>query len=108
MAEHKLYREVVEALLSDPCVTESNMFGMPALKVGGKAFAGLWGNQLVVKIGAPRTQELLKTKAGGSFDPSGMGRPMKEWIAIKEPASQAKKKWLTLAEEAKAFVGHAS
>ena len=56
----------------------------------------------------PRTQELLKAKAGRSFDPSGRGRPMKEWIAIKEPAAQARKKWLALAEEAKAFVSHAS
>jgi TfoX/Sxy family transcriptional regulator of competence genes len=108
MAEHKLYREVVEALLSDPRVTEANMFGMPALKVGGKAFAGLWEKQLLVKVGAPRAQELLKTKTGRSADPSGRGRPMKEWIAIKEPAAQAKQKWLALAEEAKAFVEHAS
>ena len=106
MAEHKLYGEVVQALLSDPRVTEANMFGMPTLKVGGKAFAGLWDKQLVVKIGLPRAQELLKTKAGRSFDPSGRGRPMKEWIAIKEPAAQARKKWLALAEEAKAFVDH--
>ena len=104
MAEHKLYGEVVQALLSDPRVAEANMFGMPALKVGGKTFAGLWEQQLVVKIGVPRTQELLKTKAGRPFDPSGRGRPMKEWIAIKEPTAQAKKKWLALAQEAKAFV----
>ena len=104
MGEHQLYGEVVQALLSDPRVTEASLFGMPALKVGGKAFAGLWEKQLVVKIGAPRTEELLKAKAGKSFDPSGRGRPMKEWIAIKEPAAQARKKWLALAEEAKAFV----
>jgi len=78
MAEHKLYGEVVQALLSDPRVIEANMFGMPALKIGGKAFAGLWKKQLVVKIGVPRVQELLKAKAGKQFDPSGMGRPMKE------------------------------
>ena len=108
MAEHKLYSEVVQALLSDPRVTEASMFGMPTLKVGGKAFAGLWEKQLVVKIGLPRAQELLKTRAGKPFDPSGRGRPMKEWIAIKEPAAQARKKWLALAEEAKAFVSHAS
>ena len=108
MAKHPLYREVVQTLLSDPRVTEASMFGMPTLKVGGKAFAGLWKKQLVVKIGQLRTQELLKTKAGRSFDPSGQGRPMKEWIAIKEPAAQARKKWLALAEEAKAFVDHAS
>ena len=104
MAEHKLYGEVVQALLSDPRVTEANMFGMPTLKVGGKAFAGLWKKQLVVKIGVPRVQELLKAKAGKQFDPSGMGRPMKEWIMLKEPESNAKKRWLELAEEAKAFV----
>ncbi len=104
MAEHQLYGEVVQALLSDPRVTEANMFGMPALTVGSKAFAGLWRKQLVVKIGVPRVQELLKAKAGKQFDPSGRGRPMKEWIAVKEPESNAKKKWLALAEEAKAFV----
>ena len=104
MAEHKLYGEIVQALLSNQRVTEANMFGMPALKVSGKAFAGLWEKQLVVKIGAPRVQELLKAKTGKSFDPSGRGRPMKEWIAIKEPATQAKKKWLALAEEAQTFV----
>ena len=104
MAEHKLYGEVVQALLSDPRVTETSMFGMPVLKIGGKVFAGLWKKQLSVKIGVPRVQELLKAKAGKQFDPSGMGRPMKEWIIIKEPAISAKKKWPALAEEAKTFV----
>lgn len=104
MAEHKLYGEVVQALLSDPRVTEANMFGMPALKVGGKAFAGLWKTQLVVKIGVERVQAMLKAKAGKQFDPSGMGRPMKEWIVIKAPETSAKKKWLALAAEAKVFV----
>ncbi len=104
MAEHKLYGEVVQALLSDPRVTEASMFGMPTLKVGGKVFAGLWKKQLVVKIGVPRVQAMLKAKSGKQFDPSGMGRPMKEWIVIKEPESSAKKKWIALAEEAKALV----
>ncbi|MFN8598684.1 MAG: hypothetical protein U0559_21170 [Anaerolineae bacterium] len=105
MAEHPTYVAVVQVLLSDPRVVEVKMFGMPTLKVGGKAFASLWENgDLVVKIGAPRVHELLTAKAGRQFDPSGKGRPMKEWIMIKAPAAQAKKKWLTLAEEAKAFV----
>ncbi len=105
MAENKTYAAVVQALLSDPRVVEVKMFGMPTLKVGGKAFASLWETgDLVVKIGAPRVQELLKAKAGRQFDPSGKGRPMKEWIIIKAPAIQAQKQWLALAEEAKAFV----
>jgi hypothetical protein len=108
MAEHKVYSEVVQALLSDPRVTEANMFGMPVLKIGGKAFAGLWEKQIVVKIGLPRTQELVEGQSGQAIRSSGQGRPMKEWVAIKEPASSAKKQWLALAEEAKAFVDHAT
>ncbi len=64
MPDHKTYDAIVNELLSDPRVTEASMFGMPTLKIGGKAFAGLWEQQLVVKIGLPRTQELLKAKAG--------------------------------------------
>ncbi len=102
MAEHKMYSRVVQALLSDPHVAESQMFGMPCLKLGNKAFAGFFKQNLVVKIGAPRVAELLKAKAGRKFDPSGMGRPMKEWTMI--PESATAKKWLALAAEAKAFV----
>lgn len=101
MAENKIYSAVVSALLGDPKVTESQMFGMPCVKIGGKAFAGLWKNNLVVKIGAPRVDQLLKSKAGRQFDPSGMKRPMKEWVMIK-PASS--KQWIELAGEAKQFV----
>ena len=80
------------------------MFGMPCAKIGGKAFVGLYKDSLVVKIGRERVEEMLKVKTGRQFDPSGMGRPMKEWVMVKEPESVAAKKWLALAEEAKAFV----
>jgi hypothetical protein len=104
MAENKTYTAVVNALLTDNHVVESQMFGMPCVKIGGKTFAGLWKNSLVVKIGAPRVETLLKAKAGRQFDPSGMKRPMKEWIMIKAPTTSAAKKWIELAEEAKKFV----
>jgi hypothetical protein len=80
------------------------MFGMPCVKIGGKAFVGLYQGSLVVKIGRERVEKMLKAKTGRQFDPSGMGRPMKEWVAIEEPESGRPKKWLALAEEAKAFV----
>ncbi|HET7377785.1 MAG TPA: hypothetical protein VFK30_13815 [Anaerolineae bacterium] len=101
MAENKAYTAVVNALLTDNRVIESQMFGMPCVKIGGKAFAGLFKNNLVVKIGASRTAELLKSKAGRQFDPSGMKRPMKEWVMIKSASS---KEWIELAGEAKKFV----
>jgi hypothetical protein len=104
MPDHKTYNAVVNELLTDPRVSEGNLFGVPVLKIGGKPFAGLYKKDLVVKLGIDRVQEMLKAQTGAHFDPSGANRPMKEWIRIKEPASSPKKKWLELAQEAKAFV----
>jgi hypothetical protein len=104
MLDHKTYNAITNELLSDPRVTEGNLFGVPVLKIGGTPFAGLYEKGLVVKLGIDRVQEMLKAKTGTQFDPSGRNHPMKEWIKIKEPATQAKKKWLTLAVEARAFV----
>jgi hypothetical protein len=102
--DHKNYTAVANELLSDPRVTEGNLFGVPVLKIGGKPFAGLYQNGLVVKLGIDRVQEMLKAKTGAPFDPSGKNHPMKEWIRVKEPASNAKRKWLALAVEAKVFI----
>lgn len=62
----------------------SKMFGMPCLKnPGGKAFVGLSGDELVVKLGrdTPQHAEALKIEGAHLFDPMG-GRPMKEWICL--------------------------
>ena len=104
MPDHKIYNAIADELLADPRVAAGNLFGVPVLKINGKPFAGLHKQDLVVKLGIDRVQELLTAKAGAPFDPSGAGRPMKEWIRIKEPASGAKKKWLALAQEARTFV----
>jgi len=104
MPDHKTYNAIVNELLTDPRVTEGNLFGVPVVKISGKPFAGLFKKDLVVKLGIDRVQEMLKAKTGAQFDPSGAGRPMKEWIRVKEPPRNAKKKWLALAEEAKTFV----
>ena len=98
MPERKTYDIIVNELLTDPRVSEGNLFGVPVLKIGGKPFAGLYQQDLVVKLDVDRVQEMLKAKAGAHFDPSGAGRPMKEWIRIKEPTRGAKKKWLALAQ----------
>ena len=102
MPQNKTYQEVVSTLTAHPAVQASAMFGMPVLKVGGKAFAGLWKNVLAVKVGQDRVQAVLKAKAGRPFNP-GMG-PMKEWVLVSAPKTGAKKKWLALADEARRFV----
>ena len=94
------YREVVEELKADPEVSETLMMGMPSLKRGKKMFGGLRGDELVVKLGRERVDELIAAGRAREFDPSGAGRPMKDWALVPEPADD----WLALADEARAFV----
>jgi TfoX/Sxy family transcriptional regulator of competence genes len=93
------YAAVVAELLADPAVSEGQMMGMPALKVGSKMFGGLYDGGLVVKVGRERASELIESGRASAFDPSGRGRAMKDWAQLDEPADD----WLALAEEAKLF-----
>ena len=101
MQEPPEYRAVVEQLLSDPAVSEAQMMGMPSLKLGTKMFGGLFDGRLVVKIGRERAEQLIAAGRAEPFDPSGRGRPMKDWALLAAPADD----WLELADEAKAFAG---
>lgn len=77
-------------------------FGSSALKTGGKIFAMVAQDTLVLKLPATRVDELIGAGRGARFDP-GHGRAMKEWIALSVPENA----WLELAREARAFVGSA-
>ncbi len=87
-------REIVDELATEHAVMASSMFGMPSAKhVGGKAFLGVYGDDLVVKLPPERVAEALALPGAGLFDPMG-GRPMKQWVRV--PAAQAEQ-WLELA-----------
>ena len=95
------FATIAEQLLREPGVTEGTGFGSnPGLRVGGKIFAMLVRDELVVKLPAGRCAELV---AGGSARPfeSGQGRPMKEWITVGDAAEPG---WAALAREALGFV----
>ncbi|HEU5426148.1 MAG TPA: hypothetical protein VFU74_04715 [Actinocrinis sp.] len=78
----------------------ANRFGSNALKIGGKIFAMLVRDSLVLKLPRRRVDELVDAGEGVRFDPRG-GRPMTEWLVL-DPAS--KLGWLPLAAEAMQFV----
>ena len=79
---HEAWEHVVEALTSDGEVTTAPMFGMPSLKrVGGTAFAGLYGECLTVKLSGDRHARALNLAGATLFDPSGK-RPMKQWVQV--------------------------
>lgn len=96
----ELFGAVVNALASDSSVSQSRMFGSPGLKIGGKVFAMLVKDKLVVKLPREQVEELVESAAGEYFDP-GHGKLMKEWVALK-PTSE--EEWLRLAKEAEGFV----
>ena len=98
--DHEGYRRVVHELSADPEVSEGLMMGMPSLKRGSKMFGGYRDGELLVKVGRERVGELIAAGRARPFDPSGAGRPMKDWALVGEPSDD----WLALADEARAFV----
>lgn len=104
-AEPQAYRETVELLLAaDPEVSESLMMGMPSLKQGSKMFGGRSGEDLVLKLGRERVVALVAAGRARPFDPSGRGRPMKDWAVLGTPHDD----WAVLAEEARALAASAA
>jgi TfoX/Sxy family transcriptional regulator of competence genes len=101
IAAGELFESVVGPLLEDPRVTRSTMFGARGLRIGGKVFAMLAQDRLVVKLPRARVEALASTGAGARFDP-GHGRLMKEWVGI--PPTSADD-WSGLLREAREFVG---
>ena len=75
----------------------SAMFGMPAIKRAGKAFAGQFGDAMVFKLAGASHATALALKGAELFDPSGMGRPMKAWVVL--PAAHHKA-WTKMAAAA--------
>jgi hypothetical protein len=79
--------EEIAAGLAGAGVKASTMFGMPTLKLNGKAIGGLWGDAMTFKLGPEALAEALRIEGAQQFDPSGLGRPMKAWVVV--PADQA-------------------
>lgn len=59
-----------------------NLFGKPCYKWKGKAFVCLFDGCMVFKLTGNAHLEALGLKGASLFDPSGKGRPMKEWVQV--------------------------
>lgn len=66
----------------------SQMMGMPCVKARGKMVAGFTHGSMVFKLTDPkRHAEALALEGAQLFDPSGEGRPFKQWVVV--PAAHA-------------------
>lgn len=99
------YAAVVAALIDEPDVTRSAKrgFGFGGLHVGGKLFAILRGEELLLKLPAAKVAMLIASGEGHPFD-AGRGRPMKEWVTAEHGAGEG---WPELARQAMLFVARA-
>jgi hypothetical protein len=100
-----LFADLERRLVTLPGVSAGTGFGRtPGLRVGGRIFAMLMADGLVVKLPAARCAALVDTGAGRPFE-RGQGRPMREWVVVDE--RDAATTWPDLAQEALDFVGRA-
>ncbi|MFM9837764.1 MAG: hypothetical protein ACKVOQ_05825 [Cyclobacteriaceae bacterium] len=98
----KLYTEIGSSLNG---VELSQMFGKPALKINGKAFACFFKECMAFKITGEEHAKALGLKKSKLFDPSGANRPMKEWVQV---TFDHKDQWPAFAKEAMAYVKKSS
>jgi hypothetical protein len=96
MDPQTLYLEIGDELRLTDEVQNSKMFGMPCLKIAGKAFGGFFKDDMIFKLRGNALTEALELTGAKSFDPMG-GRPMKEWVQV--PYIHAER-WIELARQA--------
>ena len=100
MTPREVYDELVDLFLSRPGVALGRSLSNETLTVGGKIFAFLKGDQLVVKLPRAEVVALLEAGEGEAF--TAGGRTMREWIAVPWTTRET---WASLMQQAFAFVG---
>jgi hypothetical protein len=96
------YKRIAGELAQAVGAMPGKMMGMPTLYLGGKAFAGLFGDAMVFKLDGEAHGAGLALPGAVLFDPSGMGRPMKAWVRV---PLQGASEWPNLAASAAQGIG---
>jgi hypothetical protein len=81
------YQTLLNVYADTEAVSSGQMFGKPCLKVAGKAFVAQHRDVVVFKLEGVAHAAAMQAPGAVLWDPSGKGRPMKEWVAL--PVSEA-------------------
>ena len=85
------------ALPADPRIERRQMFGCPCAFTGGQMFAGLFQEQLFVRLGEAERAALLAEPGAAPFVPMP-GRVMREYVCVPRPlTSRRLPQWLLAA-----------
>lgn len=90
----------VDELRADaPSMEASQMFGKPCARLAGQKPVLSWfQGAMVFRLGAERANQLIAAHSECvAFDPSGKGRPFKDWVQV---ARSPEINWRPLALEA--------
>lgn len=97
------FEELAAELAQRAPVVRAQMFGMPSLRrIGGKHFASIWGEDLVVKLVDPQAREAALALEGAHLFAPMPGREMREWVQVPTVHRQA---WADLVPQAEAGLG---
>jgi len=71
---------VEDALIGEPGIIKKKMFGVACYMRNGNAFAGVWGDSLIVRTGPSAYDAALEEPHVREFDITG--KPMKGWVVV--------------------------
>jgi hypothetical protein len=71
---------VEDALIREPGIIKKKMFGVACYMRNGNAFAGVWGDSLIVRTGPGAYDAALEEPHVREFDITG--KPMKGWVVV--------------------------
>jgi len=96
------FTALLEDLSTERDVVKASMFGMPGIKRrGGKAFCGLYGDDMIFKLAGEDHEPALGLKSAHPFEPMA-GRPMKAWVQV---PPEHESEYAVLARAAEASLG---
>lgn len=99
MSSEEIFKEIGFKITG---ATSGNLFGKPCFKINGKAFVCFFQEQMVFKLTDGNHKEALSLDGSQLFDPSGKGRPMKEWVQV---PIDYQDQWANFAKAAYEYVG---
>jgi len=91
-----------ESRIGDGSSRYTRVMSQPVV-AGGRIFAMLVRDELVLKLPRGRVEELVQSGEGTYFD-AGKGKPMRKWFVL---SKDSRKRWLLLAQEALDFAKEA-
>ena len=96
-----IFDKIADHLAQLPNIKRGKMFGAPTIYVNGNAFASYFHGSMVFKLTGTDHAQALTLQDAALFDPSGMGRPMKEWVQL---LAVHRDQWEQWAESALSYV----